>query len=487
MTKYTSRTKQTQTGSIIVTILVVMLFLTSLLFSLMVLSKANLARARGRIMMLQAQYAAESGADAVIAFFNSGNTSYSGSGGEVNVLSTTQYRATFSTTVADGSSPKQKIITAVGKVYAPGNATTESYTRTIKVTAERSSSTTASSLLSRNIIDVGSGVKRISGKDIYVNGYIVMNKNTNELVAENITVVGKNTGAANCSIGGSGALLKPATFTTPGQTKTKLTLGYNSCITPPGNTSNTDFDVLPNQTNLTTIQSINIPWSQYMDNSYSNSPGGCSDWTSGSSPRSIPSTGNAKKTHYPDSSSNISTSCGTSGDINLGSSTYTINNNAHIRANFCAASACNPTFINPDAGVVKYLFVEGSVNLASIHTPATSGPIVMVVYGADPASKAGACPYGGSVYLGNGGSNDSYAPSLYILTLNGFCVDGTKFDDPAPHSPDNALPVFGGVGGKNLYIAASPSTPRPLLLDTTFPVDQIPVDLAWRASRYERL
>jgi hypothetical protein len=68
--------------------------------------------------------------------------------------------------------------------------------------------------------------------------------------------------------------------------------------------------------------------------------------------------------------------------------------------------------------------------------------------------------------------------------MNGLCIDGTKFgttSDPA------TAPVLGGISGKNIYVSSSPSTPRPLYLDPTFPLDQIPVDLAWREVYYERI
>lgn len=48
-----------QKGSILVTILVITMFLTSVLFGLMLLANSNLYRARGRILLLQAQYSAE--------------------------------------------------------------------------------------------------------------------------------------------------------------------------------------------------------------------------------------------------------------------------------------------------------------------------------------------------------------------------------------------------------------------------------------------
>jgi hypothetical protein len=475
----TKPTRSNEQGSIIVSILMVMLFLTTIIYSLIVLANVNLTRARGRILLLQAQYAAESGADAAIAILNNTNTSYTGTGGsETTVVTNAQYKATYNTTVASGSTDKERIITTTGKVYAPASATTAKFTRSIELLAQRSSTSTASAMVSRNIIDISSGVKNLSGTDIYLNGYINMAKNTTNLIAENITVGSKNTGASNCSIGGTGNLLKPSTFTHASQTKTNITMAYNNCISPPGNISNSNFNVLANQTNITKIQSTYIPWGQYMDSSYQNSPGGCNDWTSGSFPRSIPSTGNTKKTHYPDSASNISTSCGTSGDLSLATGQYNIKNNVHIRANLCAATACSPTFYNPDTGAagIKFIFVEGTINFDSVQTASGSGPIVLVSYGADPASKASVCPDGGAVYLGNGGN--STAPALYLLATNGVCLDKTKF---------GAANALGGLSGKNLYIATNPGTPFDLGLDPSFPTASIPLDLAWKATRYRRL
>jgi len=474
---------QTNSGSIVVTILALMVFFTTMLIGLVALAQANVYRARGRIMLLQAQYAAESGADQAIAELNSGNDAYSGTASDVSLLGSGQYRATYATTVSSGNTSKERIIVATGKVYDPASATSPTYTRKIKVTAQRSSTTTASSMLSRNIISVSSGVKQITARDVYVNGFIQLNKNTTDLIAENITVAGKDTSASNCSLGGSGVLLKPTSFTDPSQTKTKLNLAFNNCISPPGNTSNSDFDVTVNQANITPILSTYIPWSQYMDGTYQNAPGGCNDWTSGTNPRTIPSTGNTKKTHYPDTGSGVATSCGSSGDISLGSNTFDITDNVHLRANLCAASACNPTFNNPTS-TTKYVFIEGTANFASLKTSSGSGPIVLITYGTDPSSKTSVCPYGGSLYLGQSGSGYTEAPALYLLAMNGLCIDGTKFGtntDPA----DAAM--LGGISGKNLYVASSPSTPRPLLLDPHFPIDEIPVDLAWRATYYQRL
>ncbi|GAC1387685.1 MAG: hypothetical protein NVS1B7_0080 [Candidatus Saccharimonadales bacterium] len=462
-------------GSVIVSILFATILLTTLVYGLITLAASNLSRARGRILLLQTQYTAETGADVAIATLNSGNLTYTGSGGEVTTLTTGTYKSTFNVTVANGASANERIITSVGKLYSPVNTIQPRFTRSIEVVAQLSSTQYASGLASRNIIYIESGVKTIKARDIIANGFIALNKNTTQLIAENITVGGKDTTAANCSIEGYGILTKPATFSTAGQTKTNITTAYNNCITPPGNTSDANFTVAANQSNVPKIQSTYIPWSQFMDSTYQNSPTGCADWTTGSTPRSIPSTGNTKKTHYPDNGSGISATCGTSGDIDLGSNQYNIVDNAHVRANFCAATACNPIFNNPSA-TVRYLFIEGSANFASLQTAAGSGPIIMIIYGTDPASLAAVCPYGGATHLSNSGTTS--APAIYLLSLNGLCIDKTKF---------GSAPALGGLSGKNIYIASNPGTPFDLGLDPAFPNNAVPINLTWRAARYRRL
>jgi hypothetical protein len=480
MTKKQSKQRQAdnQQGSVIVSILVITLFLSVIISSLIVLANANLTRARSRIFLLQSQYAAESGADAAIAELNNGNEFYAGSPSQVTVLSGTQYRATYTVEVTPGAHNKQKIIKAVGRVFAPANSTTTQFVRTIEVLAERSSITTTTSVISRNIIETDSSIKTLKARDIYLNSYIKLNKLPTELIAENITIAGKNTGAANCSIDGTGQLKKPTSFSDPAQTKTNLRLAFNNCITPPGNATNTDFNVQANIGNISKIQSTLIPVNQFMDNTYQAAPGGCNDWTTGTFPRSIPSTGNTKKTHYPDNGSNINTTCGTSGDLFLASGQYNIKDHVHIRANLCAATACTPTFYNPDNGAagIKFVFIEGSLNLDGLQTAAGSGPIVFVVYGPDPPSKASVCPLGGSIYLGNNATTS--APAIYLLAQNGLCMDKTRF---------GAVPALGGLSGKNIYFSTNSGTPFDLSLDTQFPVGSIPVDLAWRAASYRRL
>lgn len=464
-----------QDGLLVVAVMSIMIFLSVILLGIFSLGSSNLTRARSRIFTLEAQYAAESGADVAIALLNGGNSAYAGTTSDTTVLTATNFKATFGTTVVTGTSGIERVITATGKVYVPANAPTPTFVRKIKVTAQQSSTSTASSLVSRNILALDSGVKNVSAKDVFVNGFITMAKNTTNLIAENITVAGKNTSATNCSIDGTGNLLRPASFSTSGQTKVNITTAYNNCITPPGNSNNADFNVQANSGTISTVQSIYIPYAAYMDNSYQNSPTGCNDWSTGSTPHRIPNVTNSKQTHYPDSASNISASCGTGGDLSLGSDEYDINDNVHLRANLCVTNQCTPTFYNPTASI-KYVFIEGTVNFGAITTRSGSGPLAFIIYGADPASKTSVCPYGGAAYVTNSGT--TVAPALYILSTNGLCLDKTKF---------GASPALGGLAGKNIYIATNPGSPFDLKLDVNFPVSSIPINTTWRAVRYQRL
>lgn len=471
-------------GALLVVVLVIMFFLMTMLLGLMLLASFNLARATERIFLLQTQYAAESGADIALTKLNAGTTSAYGYTTEKTILkSGNHYKATYQVKMEDSGSgnANEKVITATGYLYTPANAASPRYTRIIKVTARRSSTDSTSSIVSRNIIQVASSVKEVHGRDVFVNDYIQLDKNVNKLIAENITSAGRKTGAGNCSLTGSGSLVKPSSFSDATQTKTVLKLAYNNCVTPPGNTSNSDFTINNNQTDIQKVESTYIPWSYAMDNSYTSSANGCNDWTSGS-PRNLPSIGNDKKTHYPDAGSGIGIldlTCGLTGTLNLGSATYNINDHIHVRANLCdTLTNCNPTF-NNTTGSLKFVFVEGNVNFKGLTTAPGSSPIVFVAYGGDPLLLVLNCPLGGAVYLGQSGSNTMNAPAAYFIAANGgVCLDKTKF---------SASKALGGVSGKNIYIATNSGTPFDLSFDPLFPYNQIPVNLSWKAAQYQRL
>lgn len=470
------RVKTTQSGSIIVSLLIITIVLSGFVYGLLSLSNATIARSRQRVFVLQAQYAAESGADSAITKLNQDET-YPGTSGEITLLDGERYRATYDVSVSAGATSKQRVVTATGSVYVPANASNASYTRTIEVTAEQSSDTTSSGLLSRNIMHFQSGVKSVAATDVFVNEYIFIQRNTTDLVAENITVAGRDTGPGNCSIEGMGNLVKPDSFSDPAQTKVNIRTAYNNCITPPGNSDTSDFTVSANESNISKVQSTYIPWSFILDSGYG-AAGSCADWEVANTTVDIPSAGNDGLTHYPDDGDGVASSCGDDGSLDLGDKEYNLTDHVHIRADLCADGGCEPIFNNPDTGEdsVKYVFVEGWINFNQLTSAPGSGPIVFVSYGTDPASKTKRCPLGGSIFLGNSGNTS--APAIFLLATNGACLDRTRF---------GSEPALGGISGKNIYISTNPGTPFDLEIDPSFPVDEIPIDLSWRAVRYKSI
>lgn len=464
-------------------------FLSIFVFGLITLGNANLTRAASRILSLQAQYAAESGADAALAYLNSGNETYAGETGVTVVENGVRYKAEYTVTVTtpnDSSGQpdaNKRIITATGNIFSPSSSGTASHVRKVRILAQRSSNVSSSAVLSRNIVHVGSAVKDIIAKDIFVNNYIQMDKNVNNFIAKSITVADRNPSATNCSISG-GKLSKPD----PGP-PTILKLAYTNCSPLTGGATN--FSVSENQTDIEKVQSTFIPW-QFAMNPSTVTPTSCGQWTLGSSPRNIPYGTSAfapaddinsnQTVHYPDSDGGVINSCSTAADkgsIDLvDGDTININQNVHLRASLCSNKPCKPKFNNPTSKT-RYVFVEGNINFEQITNSPGSGAIVFVAYGADPASLATVCPEGGAVRLGQQGTSNTDAPKIFLLAINGgMCLDSTKF------ASDRAL---GGVSGKNLYISTNSGTPFNLAFDPDFPLQDVPINLTFKATQYQRV
>lgn len=485
------RNTSNQSGSIIVSIMVIMIFLTMTVLSLAVISQANITRGTQRIHLLQAQYAAESGADVVVAYLNSTSGAYPSSGVEKELFTyAPTYRATYQATISDHpTDANKKLVNSVGRVYQPSTATTAKLTYKLNVTLDRSSMQFTSSIVSRNSVEVASSVKAVVAQSLFVNEYLRANKNTTDITINDLTVAGKYPDGSNCSLSGAGNLVRNSSL--PAGTKAKIVMAHSNCMdVPPGNTSNTDFDITANDSSLQKIASIYIPWSYKMNNTdgggnYVN--GNCSDWAAASP--SIPSSGNARKTHYPDTGAGTvpASSCGGVGsapaDLNLGNKTYTINDHAHIRANLCKASSCTPKFINPDASNPKFIFVEGVINFERVTVDSTSpGEVVFISYSTSQTIAASKqCPSNSAaIRLGKDGSNSLLAPKAYFIATNGMlCVDQTKFD--------TGVQSLGGISGKDIYLSSNSGATFELTFNPSFPLSSIPLDLSWRASNIKRV
>lgn len=492
-----------QDGSVLVSLLVIMIFLSMTILSLGVISQSNITRATQRIYLLQAQYAAESGADAVVAYLNTtGSYPFSGQKKKLFEYAPTYWAEYEATIQDDPNDANKKLVTSIGRVYQPSTETTKPrYTYKIEVVVERSSESFTSSVVSRNSVEIASSVKSVIATSFYINEYIKVNKNTTDLQVDDLTVAGKYPDANNCSLAGAGNLVRNPHL--PSGTKSILHLAHNNCMdSTPGNTSDANFDVTANDTTLKKVASIYIPWSYKMnnaDNGGEYASGNCSDWTTAAP--FIPSNGNNRKTHYPDDGTGtaLASACGGSGaaqaDISLGNKTITLKDHAHIRANLCKATACKPTFVNPDAGTTKFLFVEGVINFENVYVsngvsypnggtaPTVSpGNIVFISYSTSQTlSGSKQCPSNAAaIRFGQAGADSIFAPNGYFISTNGMmCIDQTKYATD--------IRSLGGISGKDIYISSNSGGVFELTFNPQFPLTNVPLDLSWRAAGVKRV
>lgn len=484
-----------QRGSIIVSLLVIMIFLTITVLSLGAISQTNIQRSVNRILLLQAQYAAESGADIALSYLNEAQPAPTGQ--KMLMSHAPYYSATYEVAVSDIAANSKKAL-SIGRVYRPAVTAAQLATATPDVTYKlevgytRSSTSMTSSILSRNSVEIDSSVKEVKAKSLFVNEYIKANKNGNLITIDDLTVAGKYPDSTNCSILGAGDLNRSPELVALGQ-KAKIHTGNNVCISPPGNTSNSNFDVTANDSSIQKIASTQIPWDFKMNGNdgngvYSNGP--CSDWGQ-ASPVTIPRT-TARKSHYPDTNDGVidAFACTFSGsaiapnkaDLNLSNRTYIIKDHVHVRAHLCRNYTCTPTFKNPDNDT-KFIFVEGVINFQNITVDDNSvGNIAFISYSTSQTiAGSKQCPSNlAAIRIGKDGSNAVNAPKAYFIAVNGMlCIDQTKFL--------NGAASLGGISGKDLYISSNSGGVFYLTFNPQFPLSDIPLDLAWRTGNIKRL
>lgn len=453
---------KSQKGVILVALLVIVATVTTVLFSVLVISSVNIRTSRLNFNLINAQYAAETGADEAIARLNAKRLNdslpeYTGTDSDRTLLTNgSQYVVRYSATVSPGASEGQKIIRSTGKVYFPASAAEPTAIREVEVVAELKGQRAGASMMSTGIVQVSSNTT-ITGKDVLVNEYIELTHPNAKLQMDGLRIAGyKTNGGRQCSIGPRGQILN----TTP--TNSVVKLGYKNCA----GTTQAGVDVTQDDSTVSKIGSLEIPWQVFMDSSYTDQ-GNCTALING---------GNLNKGHYPDkgtgASGQVATNCGTNGTLLLSNKSYALSDNVHIRANLCQSNnPCSPTFIN-NSTEIKYVFVEGSINFYDVKVPSGS-PIVFVSY------NNGICCGGnntGAVYFkGTAANSTTNAPLAYFLAPKGDVYVNAKVQS------------IGGVGGKNIYVSTTGGASHALPINPSFPFGDIPVDIAWYASRYRRV
>jgi hypothetical protein len=133
---------------------------------------ANLRTARQERYLINAQFAADAGIDDAVRQLNA-DDSWTGNGTEQTLFSDSEFKTTFQTTVASGSTNLQKFINVVAKTYAPSTSTTPKYIR--KYSVEMRGITAGNYSV---VTGVGGLVmtnsSKIVGGSVYVNGTITM-------------------------------------------------------------------------------------------------------------------------------------------------------------------------------------------------------------------------------------------------------------------------------------------------------------------------
>lgn len=133
---------------------------------------SNLRSARADRFLVNAQFAADAGLDDAVRQLNA-NHSWTGTGTEQTLYSTSTFRTTYSTIVTDGADYTQKFISVTANAFAPASSTTPQYTR--KYTVEMRGITSGDySVVSGVGGLVMSNSAKIVGGNVYVNGRISM-------------------------------------------------------------------------------------------------------------------------------------------------------------------------------------------------------------------------------------------------------------------------------------------------------------------------
>ena len=124
---------------------------------------------------VNAQLAADAGLDKGLNDLNT-IPSWTGSGGEVTLLSTSAIRTTYQTTLSNGASSDRKVLAVTARTYAPSTATTPKIIRKYEVDVQAVTGGTGPSAV---VTGVGglllNGNSKITGGDVVVNGTIKVN------------------------------------------------------------------------------------------------------------------------------------------------------------------------------------------------------------------------------------------------------------------------------------------------------------------------
>lgn len=160
----------------------------------------NFRVARAETNQINAQLAADAGADIGINELNL-DEDYSGSSGEIELFNNTDMKLTYELTVANGATSSEKVLTSTGRTYVPANASSAVSSRSYEVdlTGLGTSSGTFSIVTGVGGLVMSNSAKIVDG-DVYVNGSIDMSNSAQ--IGTTTNSVSVKAAHYNCPSGG---------------------------------------------------------------------------------------------------------------------------------------------------------------------------------------------------------------------------------------------------------------------------------------------
>lgn len=165
--------KQTsQNGFILLAVLVTTIFIMMLGVVSLQLITSNLRTAKIEKFRIDSQFAADAGIDDAVRHLNQ-DQSWVGSGSEVTLLTTGEFKTTYQTVITEGSTSLQKFIDVTARTYAPSTALTPTSIRKFQVEMRGVASGSYSIVTGVGGLNMLNNSK-ILGGEVFINGELHM-------------------------------------------------------------------------------------------------------------------------------------------------------------------------------------------------------------------------------------------------------------------------------------------------------------------------
>lgn len=162
--------KRHESGFILLSVLITTTFIMLIGVISLQLISTNLRIARQERFSINAQFTADAGLDDAVRQLNLDNT-WTGSGGEITLATTTDFKTTYQTTVTAGADDFQKFIDVTARTYAPATASTAASTRKYQVEMRGISSGSYSIVSGVGGLNMLNNSKILGGA-VFVNGLL---------------------------------------------------------------------------------------------------------------------------------------------------------------------------------------------------------------------------------------------------------------------------------------------------------------------------